>query len=50
MTFTAPTREEAHRLAEEYMKTVDEARQPWISGDFQSDTGWIVVVRERGLD
>lgn len=50
MTFTARTREEALRLAEKYMAKIDPARQPWISGDFPSDTGWIVVVQERGLD
>ena len=51
MTFVAPTREEAYKLAQEYMKTVDPYRQPYISINYENAFGeYIVVVKERGLD
>lgn len=51
MTFVAKTREEAVRLAQEYMKTVDYVRQPYIEMNYENAFGeFVVVVKERGLD
>lgn len=49
--FYGDTREEAYKLAEEYMKTVDYVRQPYIESDYRTIDGQhCIVVRERGCD